>query len=961
MSHSNYINRFIISSFGLGVSLFLTISLFSFDIKDWPNPDVIYTHGVTNLCGPIGAWLAYYCKYYLGPATFPILVSITIWFVFFCMNKKIEQLILRFIGIVLIGAALSACTWLINPGNAVSMTTGNGGILGIALGHFLLTSTAKTGAFLIMLATLIVGLLLAADNLLMLLPRFLMYGVEQLRLAGPLISSVTEKSNRIKEKAKKTGFEIFKQSASIATSSDTIALKEPDWDSDASDDFTQSRNISDYESGKVMDQDEAETFSLNDDSNNPPILINQPPQVSPAASEPATVSALAKMVSQRKRNSSKKEETTPDYSTYIYPPASLLDPPSPNSSDSIKKNVHHRAAVLQQTLKDFNLDTEVVSAETGPVITMFELKLAPGIKVSRISSLANDLARSLGAPAVRVVAPLPGKHTIGIEAPNSHKETVRIKELLRLAGDQPGRMHIPLFLGKDASGQPLIEDLTAMPHCLIAGTTGSGKSVCINSIITSILLTQRPDMVKMILIDPKMVEMNAFSNIAHLMCPIVTEMKRAEQILKWLTEKMDERYALLAEAQVRNIAGYNKLTEEELMDRFKPTNEVERMKIPMKLPYLVIIIDELADLMMTSAKEVESYIVRLAQKSRAVGIHLVLATQRPQATVVTGLIKSNMPCRISFRVASRMDSRIVLDSNGAETLLGQGDMLFLKPGTSDLLRAQGTYLSDNEINRVVKHIKEVSEPSFHPELMQLNTLENSDEPRDELFDEAVRIILTSRRGSVSLLQRRLTIGYSRASRLVDQMAMAGIVGEYKGSQARDVLMTLDEYDAIRRQMDQDAVNGYSDMQNPEDELYTDTTPLECLVEDEPANNPITVSESGSTQKDSVPVAPHIPPVDDMDDLSSSTIITSHANKSPEFDLEDNQDMEDVMVEEDEDGEAGDAYDSVGEQMVDDDREEEWEQEELADSDSQINDDFEVSEDEEIDNVQYEYLDDDEIT
>jgi len=339
-----------------------------------------------------------------------------------------------------------------------------------------------------------------------------------------------------------------------------------------------------------------------------------------------------------------------------------------------------------------------------------------------------------------------------------------------------------------------------MPHLLIAGTTGSGKSVCINSIITGILLTKRPDEVKMILIDPKMVEMTAFNTIPHLMCPIVTETQRAVQILGWATEKMDERYALLAEARVKNIAEYNSLGTKEIIERFNPSSADEEAKIPKRLHYIVIVIDELADLMMTAAKEIEAYIVRLAQKSRAVGIHIVLATQRPQATVVTGLIKSNMPTRVGFRVAARLDSRIVLDQNGAETLLGEGDMLFLKPGTSDLVRAQGTFVDETEVRRIVKYLKEIAEPQFHPELTQLNRLDASDIKRDELFYEASRIVLETQRGSVSLLQRRLNVGYARASRMIETMAAIGVLGEYKGSQAREVIMTKEEYEQLCERM-----------------------------------------------------------------------------------------------------------------------------------------------------------------
>jgi S-DNA-T family DNA segregation ATPase FtsK/SpoIIIE len=345
------------------------------------------------------------------------------------------------------------------------------------------------------------------------------------------------------------------------------------------------------------------------------------------------------------------------------------------------------------------------------------------------------------------------------------------------------------------------------------------------------MLTRRPDEVKMILIDPKMVEMAIFESIPHLMCPTVTEVRRAEQILEWATTTMDERYELLAEAKVRNIASYNMLSQEQLIELFAPSTPEEEAKIPKKLPHIVIIIDELADLMMTSAKEVEAYIVRIAQKSRAVGIHLIVATQRPQATVVTGLIKANMPSRIGFRVAARMDSRIILDQNGAETLLGQGDMLFLKPGTSDLIRSQGAYLDDDELRNIVNFLKDVAQPQFHPDLMQLNRVDIGEGPKDELFDEAVRIVLETKRGSVSLLQRKLSVGYARASRIIEMMAQAGILGEYKGSQAREVVMSLEEYEQARKNMIADEVAGYTDLTQQQDEEIEDS------VEDEEYDSP----------------------------------------------------------------------------------------------------------------------------
>jgi S-DNA-T family DNA segregation ATPase FtsK/SpoIIIE len=422
------------------------------------------------------------------------------------------------------------------------------------------------------------------------------------------------------------------------------------------------------------------------------------------------------------------------------------------------------------------------------------------VKVSQVSNLSTDIARALAVTGVRVVSPLPGRDTIGVEVPNMEKEIVRIRELMALAPEAEKKMRLPLYFGKDVAGDPIVEDLTTMPHMLIAGTTGSGKSVCINSIVMTILMTRRPDDVGLILVDPKMVEMAAFEEIPHLLCPIVNDMRKAEDILEWAAMKMDERYELLKEAGVKNVAGFNRLSAEEIYERFGVESEEEKARVPVHLPYYIIIVDELADLIMTSSKEVENYIIRISQKARAVGIHLILATQRPSVNVVTGLIKSNMPCRISFRVASRQESRIVLDQNGAEVLLGQGDMLFLRPGTSTLTRAQGTYVAESEVRSVVKELRKTSQPSYNAELMRLSSQPSGEVSgeRDDLFDKAVEIVLATQRGSVSLLQRRLAVGYSRASRIIDQMAEAGILGDYKGSQARECLLSLEDWEALRQ-------------------------------------------------------------------------------------------------------------------------------------------------------------------
>ncbi|MBS0187954.1 MAG: DNA translocase FtsK [Planctomycetes bacterium] len=512
---------------------------------------------------------------------------------------------------------------------------------------------------------------------------------------------------------------------------------------------------------------------------------------------------------------------------YRFPGLDTLEEPEENFNEKLEEIVRTQGIALESAMNEYGIDGEVVGIQSGPVITLYDVKLAPGTKVAVVQAVASDIARSLKAVNIRIVPNQIGRDTVGIEVPNPTKEKVRLKELMGKT-ELFGKMKLPMFLGKDATGQPLIADLTRMPHMLIAGTTGSGKSVCMNTIIMSFLFTKKPNELKLVLVDPKMVEMSQFKDIPHLMCPVVTEMNKAAAILEWATVKMDERYELLMEAGCRDIASYNELPWEELKERMGLKSDEEAARIPRKLPYMVFIIDELADLMMT-AKEVEGHIIRIAQKARAVGIHLILATQRPQANVVTGLIKSNMPCRISFKVASGMDSRIVLDHKGGELLLGHGDMLFLNPGSNELSRAQGTLVTDSEIRKVVKFMKEVATPTFERQLLVMRKpnedgsgLGNlSDEERllqsknnssaslkaaqeDPLFERAVEIVLESRRGSVSLLQRRLAIGYTRSSRLIDLMGIAGIISDHKGSVARDVLITLDEWEMMKEMAKEEA-------------------------------------------------------------------------------------------------------------------------------------------------------------
>jgi S-DNA-T family DNA segregation ATPase FtsK/SpoIIIE len=500
------------------------------------------------------------------------------------------------------------------------------------------------------------------------------------------------------------------------------------------------------------------------------------------------------------------EQPDTRFADFELPPLTLLDDPEPFPYEEQDQRLRDRATVLEKTFTDFGLNVRVVGINTGPVITQYEVALETGLRVHKVTRLADDLALNLKVPSVRVVAPIPGKNTVGIEIPNEHRAVVRLKEVLLTASNQCGRMKIPLFLGKDTEGRPLVQDLAEMPHLLIAGRTGTGKSVCMNAIIISMLMTRRPDEIKMVMIDPKMLELSEYGKIPHLMHPVVKDMKKAEAILSWAVDKMEERYDLLSRARVRSIAAYNELSPEEIRRRIGEVDEEERARIPDRMPYIVIFVDEMNDLMMVLKKEVEGHIIRLAQKSRAAGIHLVVATQKPTVDVITGLIKSNLPARICFQVSSRSDSRVVLDEMGADKLLGKGDMLYLQPGTSTLIRSQGTYTGDEEITRIVEYLE--CDPCYATELIQLSAsggVKNEKtsfletlRARDEVYEQAIEVVIREGRGSVSLLQRALGIGYGRAARLVDFMAEDGIVGDYNGSQAREVLYTPEQWNEVKR-------------------------------------------------------------------------------------------------------------------------------------------------------------------
>ncbi|MEQ1632424.1 MAG: DNA translocase FtsK [Planctomycetota bacterium] len=475
---------------------------------------------------------------------------------------------------------------------------------------------------------------------------------------------------------------------------------------------------------------------------------------------------------------------------YPYPPVDLFREAEVGDVGETAEQLQKGGEAIASKLKSFGIDSQVVAASIGPAVTQYELRLADGIRVNKVAGYSDDLAAALKAFSVRVVAPIPGKDTIGIEVPNATRQKVFMRDLL----DQFGRsedLAVPLYLGKDVAGNPIVEDLARMPHLLIAGTTGSGKSVCINAILLSILMTRTPEQVKLILVDPKMVELQAYKQVPHLCCEVVTNMKKAPSVLQWAVDEMENRYTMLSAAGVNHIKNYNRLGQQELEKRLK--REVEHDRI--QLPYIVIVIDEFADLMNVAQNEVEESIQRLAQKSRAVGMHVILATQRPSSEVITGIIKANLPCQIAFKVNRKIDSRVILDSNGAEKLLGHGDMLYVPPGGGAMTRAQGAFVSDDEMQSVVKYLEEHGQrPDFLPDLVQTQSAQNKGmEHRDDLYRKAVEVILGQQRGSATLLQRALAVGYTRATRLLEMMEEDGLVGEFAGSKSREVLMTFDEY------------------------------------------------------------------------------------------------------------------------------------------------------------------------
>ncbi len=709
---------------------------------------------VNNAIGPVGAWFADVLLFLFGRAAFlfPLMLALAGWVIYRAHNtpdiKSRSTLTFRGIGFVLTLATSCGLATLHWNGHGLPSTAG--GVLGSLVGNGLASAFSFLGATLLMLALWLAGV-------------SLFLGVSWFDVMDGLGNGV---------------------------------LRSVDW--------LRRRISSSREQAEGRERKQARAESMREEQRKS--ASRTPPRIEPVIPTPERSERV-----EREKQVSLFEAPK---STEL-PALSLLDDPPPRESGYSAEALEAMSRLVEIKLRDFGVDVEVVAVHPGPVVTRFELRPAPGVKVSQISNLAKDLARALSAISVRIVEVIPGKSVVGLEIPNERRELVTLGEIIKSRAYDDLASPLALALGKDIGGHPVVADLARMPHLLIAGTTGSGKSVALNAMVLSLLYKVTLEHTRLIMIDPKMLELSVYEGIPHLLAPVVTDMKQAANALRWCVAEMERRYQLMAALGVRNLAGFNRKVKE-AAESGKPLKDpliaakaasdpgMTLADVPdlETFPNIVVIIDELADLMLVVGKKVEELIARLAQKARAAGIHLILATQRPSVDVITGLIKANIPARIAFQVSAKVDSRTILDQSGAEALLSHGDMLYLPPGTSVPNRVHGAFVSDHEVHRVVMSLRQGTPPKFIDEILsgprgpipglpdegdEEGAVTESDGEQDPLYDEAVRIVLESRKASISGVQRRLKIGYNRAARLVETMEAVGLVGPLQSNGSREVL------------------------------------------------------------------------------------------------------------------------------------------------------------------------------
>jgi len=751
----------------LTASLFLLIALITYHRSDPSWSHFIVANKVANSAGRVGAWFSDFTLYIFGYLSylFPIGLSYAGWIFF--RNRYQQQnpttstllVVLRIVGFLLLLLAGSGFLNLHLHTSQNILPFDSGGIVGSVVSAQTLMAFNPLGASLILGAVILIALTLFT-------------GISWVRIAEEIGKAAI----------------IFSQKILY-------------WFKD-----------------RVWRQFLSQCFSIfHRKKTAKPVVIKAEPKLQPVAE---SASMLSKLTNLRKTKNESSEvieqdvqkamKKAPRYSkSTVMPRLDLLDSPSNEKMAGLSsEELEARSTEVEARLSDFGVNVKVVAVHPGPVVTRFELALAAGTKVSKITGLAKDLARSLSVVSVRVVEVIPGKSVIGIELPNEYRALVTLQEVLATSQYAQARSPLTLALGKDIAGHPVIVDLAKMPHLLVAGTTGSGKSVCLNAMLLSLLYKSTPEQLRLILIDPKMLELAVYDGIPHLLTPVVTDMKDAATALRWCVVEMERRYRLMASLGVRNIAGYNekvraaKKKGAPLLDPITPATPEDGPRELQELPNIVVLADEFADMMVVVGKKVETLIARLAQKARAAGVHLIFATQRPSVDVITGLIKANIPTRIAFQVSSKVDSRTILDQQGAEQLLGHGDMLYLPPGSGVPVRVHGAFVDDDEVHRVVKYLKEKGEPDYLEEVLNdvsgidpsgytqaaMGNESDVDSERDPLYDEAVDVVIKSRRVSVSSIQRRFKIGYNRAARIVEAMEAAGVVSQMESNGQREVLV-----------------------------------------------------------------------------------------------------------------------------------------------------------------------------
>ncbi|MBI2987437.1 MAG: DNA translocase FtsK 4TM domain-containing protein [Deltaproteobacteria bacterium] len=738
MEKGSRLNREILGVVIFVFALLVALSLFSYNPSDRSFNTPSGSLQTQNWGGIVGAYLADLLLHGLGRSAY--LLSMFLFIAAYNLFRESYQGIrlTKASGYALFLWGVAVLTSLLRE---TEVATAAGGVLGDFSKYLLTSLFSRVGAYLIVLSALLLALM-----------------------------SVTQKSLvTLLEKGRKGAREFAKQSVALLES---LSKK---W-----------RERREKAKGENTKKERKEFVP-------PPIVLREEVKEEPPK-KPRKKAAPAQL-------------DFPDISQgYMLPTLALLDSPDGEHVKIDKETLEANSLILQKKLADFGVEGKVVAVRPGPVITMYEFEPAPGVKVRRIVTLADDLSMALRAMSIRILAPIPGKSVVGIEIPNPRREKVFLQQVFEGDAYQSAESKLTLALGKDISGAPFLADLARMPHLLVAGATGTGKSVSINAMVLSILFKAAPQDVQFIMIDPKMLELTVYENLPHMIVPVVTDAKKAAAALFWAMDEMDRRYRLMRDKGARNIDHYNRLLEKEMADRHgvielrqseQPNGEQElggdlEEKAPLvheRLARIVIVVDELADLIMSVRSDIEEHITRLAQKARAAGIHMILATQRPSVDVITGLIKANFPARISFQVTSRVDSRTILDSIGAERLLGDGDMLFLPPGTARISRIHGAYVSDQEVRKVVEFINQQAKPRYRPEIFDAKKeveAANGDDDYDEMYDQAVKLVTETEQASISMIQRRLRVGYNRAARMIEQMERDGVVGPADGAKPREV-------------------------------------------------------------------------------------------------------------------------------------------------------------------------------